>query len=80
MGCILPPVYFPKESPYMTSLNTAKASAAPNLGKKHICLECNAPFYDLGKDPAVCFKCKTVCAPLVRITELPKRRKKRFIA
>jgi uncharacterized protein (TIGR02300 family) len=31
-----------------------------NLGKKHICSNCGAKFYDLGKSPAKCPKCGTI--------------------
>ena len=34
--------------------------ASTDLGEKHICPECGARFYDLGKHPPVCPKCKTV--------------------
>jgi uncharacterized protein (TIGR02300 family) len=33
---------------------------ATDLGEKHTCPECGAKFYDLGKHPVVCPKCKTV--------------------
>ena len=31
--------------------------ARPNLGSKRVCPSCNAKFYDLGRDPAVCPEC-----------------------
>ena len=34
--------------------------ATTDLGEKHICPECGSRFYDLGKHPPVCPKCKTV--------------------
>ena len=34
--------------------------ATTDLGVKHTCPECGAKFYDLGKHPPVCPKCKTV--------------------
>lgn len=40
---------------------------ATNMGKKHICSNCMAKFYDLGKDPAICPKCHTV----VKSTQKP---------
>ncbi len=32
----------------------------PNLGLKRTCTACQAHFYDLGKNPAACPKCKTM--------------------
>ena len=34
--------------------------ANTDLGEKHICPECGSRFYDLGKLPPTCPKCKTV--------------------
>ena len=33
--------------------------AKPELGSKHLCMNCGAKFYDLNKDPAMCPKCGT---------------------
>lgn len=35
----------------------------PELGTKRDCPSCGAKFYDLGKSPAVCPKCKTEFVP-----------------
>ena len=40
--------------------------AKPDLGKKHICQSCSAPFYDLNRKPAVCPKCDTEVVALVK--------------
>ena len=37
--------------------------ANTDLGEKHNCPECGSKFYDLGKNPPVCPKCKTVLEP-----------------
>lgn len=37
--------------------------AHPELGAKQLCPNCQAKFYDLGKRPAVCPKCKTEFDP-----------------
>ena len=37
--------------------------ANTDLGEKHISPECGSRFYDLGKNPPVCPKCKTVLEP-----------------
>ena len=37
--------------------------ANTTLGEKRACPECGAKFYDLGKRPAVCPKCKTMFDP-----------------
>ncbi|MCT4655727.1 MAG: TIGR02300 family protein [Cohaesibacter sp.] len=34
--------------------------ARPELGTKRICLECNAKYYDLNRDPITCPKCGTI--------------------
>ena len=31
----------------------------PELGAKHTCVSCGARFFDLGKEPAICPKCRT---------------------
>jgi uncharacterized protein (TIGR02300 family) len=41
----------------------ADGADANNLGKKHICSNCGAKFYDLGKTPAICPKCGTTAQP-----------------
>ena len=33
--------------------------AKPELGTKRVCVSCNARFYDLARQPAVCPKCGT---------------------
>ena len=33
----------------------------PNLGKKRTCLSCEARFFDLNKNPAICPKCGAKC-------------------
>ncbi len=47
--------------------------ARPNLGSKRVCLSCNAKFYDLGKDPAICPECGAA-HPLVNFLK-PRRAK-----
>ncbi len=42
----------------------------PKLGDKHICLNCEARFFDLGKNPAVCPKCGTEA-----VAEKPKKKR-----
>lgn len=42
----------------------------PKLGKKHICLNCEARFFDLGKTPVVCPKCGTEV-----VVEKPKKKR-----
>ena len=37
--------------------------AKPELGTKRVCVSCNARFYDLTKQPAVCPKCGTEQPP-----------------
>ncbi len=37
--------------------------AAPELGQKQICPNCQAKFYDLGRRPAACPKCQTTFDP-----------------
>ena len=34
--------------------------ANSELGSKHLCTECGARFYDLGRQPPTCPKCETV--------------------
>ncbi len=34
--------------------------ARPELGTKRICLDCNAKYYDLNRDPITCPKCGTI--------------------
>ena len=46
--------------------------ANTDLGEKHICPECGSRFYDLGKSPPVCPKCKTVLV----VTAEPAKPKK----
>lgn len=46
--------------------------ATTDLGDKHTCPECGAKFYDLGKHPPVCPKCKTVVAVVAEPAK-PKR-------
>ena len=36
--------------------------ANSELGSKHLCTECGARFYDLGRQPPTCPKCDTVVA------------------
>ena len=33
--------------------------AKPELGTKRVCVSCNAKFYDLTRQPAICPKCNT---------------------
>lgn len=33
--------------------------SAPTLGKRWVCFECNAPFFDLCKPSTICRKCST---------------------
>jgi len=40
---------------------------APSLGTKRRCLECDAPFYDLNRDPITCPKCGAVHHPVARL-------------
>jgi uncharacterized protein (TIGR02300 family) len=37
------------------------------LGKKRRCLECDAPFYDLNRDPIACPKCGAPYQPVARL-------------
>lgn len=37
--------------------------AKPELGTKRICVSCNARFYDLNSEPAICPKCGTEQPP-----------------
>ena len=36
------------------------------LGNKHLCTECGARFYDLGRQPPTCPKCDTVVAAVTK--------------
>jgi uncharacterized protein (TIGR02300 family) len=47
--------------------------ANTTLGEKRTCPECGAKFYDLGKRPCVCPKCKTTFDPVMAETAKPKR-------
>jgi uncharacterized protein (TIGR02300 family) len=38
--------------------------AKPNWGRKHLCLQCQAPFYDLRRDPIACPKCGVAHRPV----------------
>jgi len=51
--------------------------AKPDLGKKHICQNCGAPFYDLNRKPAVCPKCDTevVLTPVKARRAAPEKAK-----
>jgi len=39
----------------------------PDLGQKRRCLECDAAFYDLKRDPITCPKCGAVHQPVARL-------------
>jgi uncharacterized protein (TIGR02300 family) len=39
----------------------------PGLGQKRRCLECEAAFYDLNRDPITCPKCGAVHQPVARL-------------
>ena len=39
----------------------------PELGQKRRCLECDAAFYDLKRDPITCPKCGAVHQPVARL-------------
>lgn len=60
--------------------------AKPEWGTKRICQSCNAPFYDLKRDPIVCPKCGAVFDPeailksrkvkgVEEVVEAPKKKK-----
>ena len=36
-----------------------------NWGRKHVCLECQAPFYDMRREPITCPKCGATHQPAV---------------
>ena len=40
--------------------------AKPDLGKKHVCQSCGAPYFDLNRTPPVCPKCGTEVASVLK--------------
>lgn len=53
--------------------------AKPELGSKRVCVSCATRFFDLGKSPAVCPKCKTeqpAEQPRLRRPALPAEEKR----
>jgi len=50
-----------------------------DLGEKRTCPNCGAKFYDLGKSPASCPKCKTTFDPVVEVAK-PKRTREKVKA
>jgi uncharacterized protein (TIGR02300 family) len=45
----------------------------PELGTKRRCLSCNAPFFDLNRDPITCAKCGEVFTPVTLARSPPRR-------
>jgi uncharacterized protein (TIGR02300 family) len=50
--------------------------AEPNWGRKRVCLECQAPFYDMRRAPITCPKCGATHQPvaLLKSAGRPPRR------
>ena len=45
----------------------------PNLGKKRTCLSCEARFFDLNKNPAICPKCgEEYKIPVTKVRKTPQ--------
>jgi uncharacterized protein (TIGR02300 family) len=52
-------------SPAPPRLSPGAVMAKEIWGQKHICMECQAPFYDMRRDPIACPKCGKRHKPLV---------------
>jgi len=54
--------------------------AKPELGNKHVCQECDTPFYDLKRSPPACPKCETIVEPVTKGRKLAVEKTKTVVA